>query len=122
MDLTKVIDYQKSKGFFDYSSGNKLQGFAFDNSFFFNGVELGIDYFLGDSKSDCYDFKRYNKEYNLKKDYVIIGVLLGGDTFGYYKNGKEIYIHLDTESNVDGEVFECVAKNLEEFICMVFKN
>ena len=122
MNLIKMIDYEKSKRFFDYSSENKLQGFAFDNSFFFNDIELGIDYFLGDSELDCYNFKRYNEEYNSKKDYVAIGVLLGGDTFGYYKNGNEIYINLDTQSNVDDEVFACVAKNLNDFLAMVFKN
>ena len=64
--------------------------------------------------------KNYNKFYNNKKDYVAIGVLLGDDTFGYYKGGPEIYIHLDTGSSVDGEVFAIVADSLEDFLLKAF--
>ena len=121
MDLTKIFDYEGSKDFFDYSNGNKMQGYVNENSFFYEGTELAINYFLGKSENDSYDLKNFNKFYNRKKDYEVIGLLLGDDTFGYYKGGKEIYIHLDTESNVDGEVFAPVAKNLEEFLSMAFK-
>ena len=120
MDLANIFDYENSKEFFDYSSGNKLQGYVFENSFFYNSVELAINYFLGNSEDECYDLEKYNEVYNKKKDYVVIGVLLGDDTFGYYKGGKEIYIHLDTGSNVDGEVFAPVAKSLEEFLSIAF--
>ena len=121
MDLTKIIDYDGSKDFFDYSSGNRLQGYVYENnSFFYGGTELSIRYLLGESENDVYDLKNYNKFYNNKKDYVAIGVLLGDDTFGYYKGGPEIYIHLNTGSSVDGEVFAIVAESLEEFLSQAF--
>lgn len=122
MDLTNIFDYENSKEFFDYSSGNKLQGYVYENSFFYDGVELSINYFLGNSENDSYDLNNFNKFYNRKKDYVVLGLLLGDDTFGYYKGGKEIYIHLDTKSNVDNEVFVPIAKNLEDFLSMAFNN
>ena len=96
MDLTNIFNYENSKEFFDYSSGNKMQGYVYENSFFYDGVELSINYFLGNSENDSYDLEKFNKFYNRKKDYVVLGLLLGDDTFGYYKGGKEIYIHLDT--------------------------
>ena len=67
MDLTKIIDYDGSKDFFDYSSGNRLQGYVYENnSFFYDGTELSIRYLLGESENDVYDLKNYNKFYNNK--------------------------------------------------------
>ncbi|MBO5716487.1 MAG: hypothetical protein J6S23_08885 [Clostridia bacterium] len=100
---------------------NGLQGFATPNSFEFEDIELSIDYFLGCSDNDTYDIVDFNKYFNSRENYVAIGVLAGEDTFGFVPGEKGIYISLDTDSNVDEDIFVCIAQNIEEFLNLVFE-
>jgi len=120
MNLTNVIDVKKSQEIFNLTKNNSLQGFAVENSFYLDDVELAVDYFLGESENSVYDFKKYNKEYNNKENFVVLGVLLGGDTFGQIKGKEEIYLNLDTGVNFDEIKFVCVANDLDEFVVKVF--
>ena len=142
MNNYQIIDTEKSNGFFSTSFNNDaikylekaqcpktvlelfssgLQGFALENSFFFDGVELGVDYFLGTSENDVYDIIDFNETYNQRRDYVVLGVLQGGDTFGFVKGNDEIYLNLDTTTNFDDIIFARMSENIFDFLTAAFE-
>ena len=143
MDYKQIIDNEKSKGYFNMSHADEMvsyllqeqcpemilknfcsgiQGFAVENSFVFDDVELGIDYFLGNSENAVYDIIGYNTNYNKQNDYIVLGVLQGGDTFGFLKGKNEIYLNLDTGTNFDDDIFVCISKNITDFLSCAFKD
>ena len=110
---------QCPSGVLDYFI-NGLQGFVSINSFEFEDIELSIDYFLGCSDNDTYDIVNFNKYFNSRDNYIAIGVLAGEDTFGFVPGKEGIYISLDTDSNVDEDVFGCMSQDIEEFLKSIF--